>query len=418
MKEDLPNLDGYNITEMFSSWSNQAGFPLLLVNRDYDNNSITIAQERYLTKYPNNESNLTKWWIPFNFDTAHHVVEKDTSAVDWLSQDEETKVIKPSKNHSWSSHCWVLFNKQQTGYYRVLYDLKNYQLLSKELNSGNINKIHPLSRSQLLDDLRDFTKTERLSHKILFDILPYLRRETEYAPWIAARRAIEYIRDALAEDSDGYKKFKEFVTLAVATFYKRNSISVEAGEPHLKNYLREVATSLACGFDLPLCLQQSHDLLSKAITKGEFASQNNRILIYQNGIRSADGDLISKIWDRLKKLSDSEERNEILSSFGNIADKKALDAYLKEMWGENKVFMSNREREIFVASIARGSEYGLKQIIESLTNNFDEAKNNLDINSILIVLVNKINSDEQRKQVRTMSSLNASKSLTFFIHFV
>lgn len=155
---------------MFGSWSNQAGFPVLIVNRNYDDNTIQISQERCFYIYPHSDANLTTWWIPYNFDTANNVAINDTVAEGWLPKGIRSKIIEPNRNKNWTNSEWILFNKQQTGYYRVLYDLRNYQMLVKELKSASTDKIHPINRAQLVDDINYFVNIGRLPYHLLYDM--------------------------------------------------------------------------------------------------------------------------------------------------------------------------------------------------------------------------------------------------------
>ena len=46
---------------------------------------------------------------------------------------------------------WVVFNVDQTGYYRVNYDEKNWKLITDQLLQ-DVSKIYQTNRAQLLDD--------------------------------------------------------------------------------------------------------------------------------------------------------------------------------------------------------------------------------------------------------------------------
>lgn len=176
-KEDNILTNELSVYEMLGSWSNQAGFPVLIVNRNYDDNTITISQERHFDKYPHADANSSTWWIPYNFDTANNVAINDTAAEGWLPKGVQSMIIEPSVQKNWTNSDWVLFNKQQTGYYRVLYDLRNYQMLVKELKSESTGKIHPINRAQLIDDIKDFVSIGRLPYHLLNDINKLMKND-------------------------------------------------------------------------------------------------------------------------------------------------------------------------------------------------------------------------------------------------
>jgi hypothetical protein len=47
---------------------------------------------------------------------------------------------------------WVIGNIKHSGFYRVNYDLNNWNLLIKQLNNENYTLIDETSRAQLIDD--------------------------------------------------------------------------------------------------------------------------------------------------------------------------------------------------------------------------------------------------------------------------
>lgn len=60
---------------------------------------------------------------------------------------ENVKVISTGINAS----EWIIFNVQQTGYYRVNYEIENWQALTDQLLTEH-PLIHITNRAQMLDD--------------------------------------------------------------------------------------------------------------------------------------------------------------------------------------------------------------------------------------------------------------------------
>lgn len=161
-KEDKTLNKNLNVKDLFGSWSNQKGFPLLKVTRNYANGSMTISQEKYTAIYRPNEIDPSTWWLPYNFASANKPEFEKTTPLGWLPKGTREKLIEPNKDTKWTNTDWLLFNRQQTGFFRVLYDERNYDLVNKALNSNDREKIHPLTRSQYLDDLAEFVRSGRL----------------------------------------------------------------------------------------------------------------------------------------------------------------------------------------------------------------------------------------------------------------
>lgn len=399
VKEDKTLDDDLSVKKIFSSWSDSSGFPLLIVSRNYQQNSIKILQERYFDHYPHPEANLTSFWIPYNFDTSNNVAVNDTSTDGWLPKGIKSKLIKPNGNKNWTNSDWCLFNKQQTGFYRVLYDKRNYDLLLKELNSGDKNKIHPFSRAQLIDDHYDFVLTNRIPSEMYFNLIKYLKYETDIAPWNTAMSSFFQLKQSLTEGTDTYEKYIKFIANIVEPFYQSNNLK---SSNFIGKSKQKIATNLACGFGIKSCLESTTQLLEKGIF-----TQDLRGTIYENGIRFASAEVIESIWKRLWILKNSEEIQEIINSFGNIANKELLKKYLYKSFDTN-INLKNEVRLAMFYSIATKSNFGLSLALDLLKSELNKrcmVKNEgigckqLELKKSVPLLAKYINNDHSKSQV-------------------
>lgn len=398
-KEDN-NLEGnLSVREIFGSWSDQSGFPLLTVTRNYKKNTIKISQERYFNKYPHPDANRTTFWIPYNFDTANNVAINKTALEGWLPRDNQSAIIESSGDKTWTSSDWILFNKQQFGFYRVLYDKRNYKLLMKELNSGSIDKLHPLNRAQLIDDTKEFVNSGRLPYNLFINLVKYLTRETEYGPWVSAYNAMQNIKQILVEETVEYESFVKFVAKLVKPFYQLNALRITENEPSIKHSKRNIAVRTACGFDLEECLNDAHKLLKESIDTGSELPPNFYCMVYEFGIRLANSDLVNLVWKRLNETTKDIDRQPILIGFGNIADRTILQEYMAKTIDSN-ISLSKGDRTLLFSTIAWRSQYGLSLAINLLQNNLQNAYNFLDFNSTIALVAFNVYSDEIRDQVR------------------
>lgn len=90
----------------------------------------------YKTEQPNN--NL--WWIPLTFTTSSKLDFSVTKPSHWFKPEEFMMITETGI----SSNDWVLFNINETGFYRVNYDSKNWNMLIEYLTDpetySNIGK--------------------------------------------------------------------------------------------------------------------------------------------------------------------------------------------------------------------------------------------------------------------------------------
>lgn len=74
---------------------------------------------------------------------------------------------------------YVLFNVNQVGYYRVMYDRENWMALINELKNENFKHFSPNTRAMLIDDAGVFVENESLDMNIFLELISYLEHEVK-----------------------------------------------------------------------------------------------------------------------------------------------------------------------------------------------------------------------------------------------
>jgi aminopeptidase N len=83
------------------------------------------------------------------------------------------------------------------GYYRVNYDIYNWELIARFLNTDNYTKIHVLNRAQIIDDAYYLMMSRQLPLTIFLELTSYLSRETDYIAWYPMIKALENLSSYL-----------------------------------------------------------------------------------------------------------------------------------------------------------------------------------------------------------------------------
>lgn len=189
--EDNSVPDDIDVPTVMFSWTSQAGFPLIEVTRDYasviSSRTVSLSQERYFTDQSNSPNNIT-FWIPINYATSREPSSDDTRPDLWYPPTRNINFTIPSLTGS----DWLLLNKQGSGYYRIIYDDTNYQLLADAM-VRNISLFHRLNRAQIIDDAYNFVRIERLTFSQFLNIVRFLENDNEYASWYPANTAFSAI---------------------------------------------------------------------------------------------------------------------------------------------------------------------------------------------------------------------------------
>ena len=96
---------------------------------------------------------------------------------------------------------WIIANLKHSGFYRVNYDMDNWNALIATLNNVDFKLIDETSRSQLIDDSYNLGRAEYIEQTVFLRVISYLRNannETASDPYIVALTGINYIRDMMS----------------------------------------------------------------------------------------------------------------------------------------------------------------------------------------------------------------------------
>ncbi|KAM5249194.1 thyrotropin-releasing hormone-degrading ectoenzyme isoform 3-T3 [Hipposideros larvatus] len=141
-----------NIQEVMDQWTLQMGYPVItILGNTTAENWIIITQQHFIydisakTKALAHQNSSYLWQIPLTIVVGNrsHV---SSEAIIWVSNKSESHRIT-----SLDKGSWLLGNINQTGYFRVNYDLRNWRLLIDQL-IRNHEVLSISNRAGLIDD--------------------------------------------------------------------------------------------------------------------------------------------------------------------------------------------------------------------------------------------------------------------------
>lgn len=170
-----------NVPTIMASWTRQAGYPIITVERNYDERTdqVTLHQRRYYDPEPPSGRANSTYWIPFNYASPSYPTSTNSRATGWIPQNVNAVTITVN---SLAADDYFLLDTHGGGVYRVIYDERNYRLISDAM-VRNISQFHVTSRANLLENVRQFTISDQLPITTLMDVMRILENEDNYIAW-------------------------------------------------------------------------------------------------------------------------------------------------------------------------------------------------------------------------------------------
>ncbi|XP_077977434.1 aminopeptidase N-like [Glandiceps talaboti] len=247
---------GTDVKGMMDSWALQAGVPVVMVTR-VGRDSVKIQQSQFIEisdgTLQEDLQETHKWNIPLTFT---HQAEKEFQrpSTAWLLADNEEDTIKIQ---GLSNDDWILFNINQTGYYRVNYDVDNWRKLAEALKENYM--IFPTqTRAALLNDAFTLALAGHIEMVYALQLTEYLHQETEYIVWELLKQHLPKLHVFLLKSPE-FELFEKYWRNKIAPLY--SSLGWNLTTNDLLEYRKRLhAIKVSCVYGNKHCLKTSHRL--------------------------------------------------------------------------------------------------------------------------------------------------------------
>ncbi|XP_059611776.1 aminopeptidase N-like [Phlebotomus argentipes] len=407
---DLPS--DLTVAEMMYPWEHLPGYPLVTIMRNYQNNEIVVNQRRFLYQREDNDPECSCWHIPLSFATTYNPDMENTKPSTWLRRGTKELVLRTTENQTWSSEDWVLFNIQQTGFYRVNYDTQNWRLLANELHQGPPFKIGTLNRAQLIDDSFSLAFSDIIEFPLFLDIIKYIREEEEFPVWTTAERHLIALNRRL-EGPTYELHFGRFLKYLTSDLFDKLDIFENVGgtESARITFLRPIIVDLACRAGSPKCLTATRILvMAEALTGHRLVPHEKSSVYYCHGLRNANWETYFYFWRRLHSIPDTQERHHLVNSLScfqsssSIADLLLTTSIIDS---SAEIVYSVLERFMVLATAFRNGH--VKVVINFLKENHEDVAKTYTFNyrmeEILREMTGYLHSDEEEADFEDMLTI-------------
>ncbi|XP_077562551.1 aminopeptidase N-like [Haemaphysalis longicornis] len=344
----MPKHQPLHVDKIMEPWVIQPGFPVLTVNRVYDENAATLVQSRFALEAEERESSAT-WPIPITFVTSEDRRFNATRPTIWLFEKEGQLENLPSPHH------WILINNKFASYYKVNYDVHNWDLIIRQL-LWNHTYVDPLNRAQIQNDLFDLAKAGLVNYSIALEATKYLLREQDYIPWKAAFEKMKDVGVRL-QSTESYSKWKGYMSSLLSANFANISWDSNETSP-LPAELESELASLTCYYGYQPCIDKAMEMfkeIQESTQVGEDMPNHLRYAVFCQAVKTGGEKNWKFLWDRLQETEDPSERADIIKALSCSRSAQRVSTFLKSAVAPGDV-IRNEDVPGMLTSFSRNDE--------------------------------------------------------------
>ena len=267
-----------SVKKIMDSWTLKEGYPLITIKRDYQTNKLRFSQQRFLLNANETEKKqlyLTQYEVPISFTYKSEPNWEPVTKL-WLHKTNNSTESFAVSESSIPKSDWFIANLQQTGYYRVTYDEKNWELLIDQL-LADYTKIHRINRAQILDDLFHLAENGIVKYGLALRALEYFKNETDPLP-LTNIGQLTYLINRMLRRTETYGQWQTFLRKVIEPAYRRFELNEVGGENLQDSQMQRSIVNIACAYNLDACVNSSIKLFNEFIANvNKSASFDNHI---------------------------------------------------------------------------------------------------------------------------------------------
>ncbi|XP_066967140.1 aminopeptidase N-like [Macrobrachium rosenbergii] len=310
---------------IMDSWTLQMGYPVISIIRNVKGTLATVSQERFLlTINETRDEHDYKWWVPLTFTTQAKPNFASTHSLIWLKNSSSHTVVRdlPDRDN------WVIFNLKQTGFYRVLYDENNWDLLILQLQNDH-EVIDVINRAQIIDDMLNLALSGKVSYAKVLSMTLYLSKEREISVWNTAFENINYMNAMLA-DTEIHEEFKSHILSLLQPLFA----TLGFHSPPSKDFWHKLSntdlTQWVCELGHIYCVQKAKELYRKWMLD----PHQNRLdsshmkLVCCTAIAHGGPEEWEFAWQQYKEIDVAAQKDNLIKALSCNQDLTIKDRYL------------------------------------------------------------------------------------------
>nr|AAL26894.1 aminopeptidase N3 [Lymantria dispar] len=372
---DYPNID---VGAVFDTWVENPGAPVLNVNLNVDTGLISVSQERYVLS--GTRPNLL-WQIPLTWT--------DEEELDFNTKPKRILTAASDTIQHTAGNKWVIFNVAQSGLYRVKYDDNNWANLAQYLKSNNRENIHKMNRAQIVNDLLYFIRSGDINQTLAYDVLDYLRAETDYYVWAGAIGQLDWQRRRFEHLPYANQVFTSYLLDTMETVIQHLGYEERATDSTSTILNRMQIMNLACNLNHTGCV-------ADAVSKWRAYRENDAVLVPVNlrryvycvGLREGNASDYQFLFSKYEESENTADMVVILRALACTRDEASINDYLRQSMDNDKIRIHDRTNAWSFA--LQGNKENLPIVLNFLYENYDEMRTKYGGPARLNIVLNAI----------------------------
>ncbi|KAH8358870.1 hypothetical protein KR093_002954, partial [Drosophila rubida] len=295
LKRNWPVQPEVDLDTFFSDFTEQVGYPVVIVNITEDKQRVILHQKRFLNNPEDGSDATLRYTIPitfatnlnsnFNNLTPHAYFNKNRSSVEISFEDPID---------------WIILNLKQSNYFRVFYDEPILNKIKLALSKDGHSSIPVENRAQIIDDLFNFARAGMIDYVDVIEFLEYLRNEYEFIPWNAAHNGLARLAQRLTPQQ--LPHFENYLINITAAVFSKLTVKSSINDSVFDVYNRNLHVFYLCKYQNSGCNSQVQLLFEQNLEK---PSPDYREIFYCAASRTTG---YARILDLYAKESDLDEK--------------------------------------------------------------------------------------------------------------
>ncbi|XP_023811250.1 aminopeptidase N [Oryzias latipes] len=317
----------FTVSKVMKTWTEKQGYPVININTT----NGEIFQKQFLF---NGSITSSHWWyIPIWFMKG----SLETAFL-WLA------VPGPVKKEEFiSGKDWILANVDCLGFYRVNYNLENWQRLLWQLEYKP-DRIPVINRGQLIDDALNLARANLLDVTVALNFTFFLRNEREFIPWDSAVKNMEYFF-LMFDRSQVYGLMQEYLRSQVTglyEFFANETNASDVPKTHSLQHSQILAIKVACSNGLPECLEMVESKFGDWMNNGTNKIHVNlRSTIYCQAMAAGGQAEWDFAWEKFQSSTDSSERDQLRHALSCTRQTWLLNRLLEYSLNPDKIRLTD-----------------------------------------------------------------------------